>query len=83
MTTLALLGAPYNYVQTEEVISDVVGLLRLDRSLSGTEPSSVYIARQKLEGGNILGLKGLGSRLWEGVDAQNYVDNLRGEWKRK
>lgn len=80
MTTLAVLGAPYDYVQTEEAISDVVGLLRLDESLSGTGPSSIYITRQKTGASSILGLRGLGKRLWKGIDAQDYIDKLREEW---
>jgi len=83
MTTLTSLGAPYNYVQMEEVVSDVVKLLGLDRSLSGTEPTSVYIARQKLSTNSLLGLRGLGKRLWKKIDAQDYIDNLRDEWKEK
>jgi hypothetical protein len=26
------------------------------------------------------GLMGLGSEIWQGVDAQDYVDSLRHEW---
>lgn len=29
---------------------------------------------------SILELEGLGSEIWEGVDAQAYVDDLRREW---
>jgi hypothetical protein len=29
---------------------------------------------------SILELDGLGKEIWEGVDAQEYVDALRGEW---
>lgn len=25
-------------------------------------------------------LRGLGKEIWEGIDAQEYVDQLRGEW---
>ena len=31
---------------------------------------------------SILELKGLGAEIWEGVDAQRYVDELRDEWER-
>ncbi len=81
MTTIVALGAPYNYVQMEEVVSDVVELLGLDRSISGTAPSSIYIARQKMSANSLLELKGLGKRLWKEVDAQDYIDDLRDEWK--
>jgi hypothetical protein len=29
---------------------------------------------------NLLELTGLGAEIWEGVDAQEYVNQLRGEW---
>jgi hypothetical protein len=29
---------------------------------------------------SIMELHGLGAEIWNGVDAQNYVDKLRGEW---
>ena len=36
--------------------------------------------RKKL---SILGLKGLGKEIWAGVDADEYVDQLRNEWPRR
>ena len=80
MSTRTLPSATYSYVQTKEVVSDVVGLLQLDQSLSGTDPSSIYIARQKLGTTSLLELKGIGKHLWKGLDAQDYIDNLRDEW---
>ena len=82
MTNLAVLGAPYDYVQTEEVISDVRELLQLDHALSGTSSASIVIAREKLGGVNLLRLRGLGKDLWEGVDAQEYINKLREEWEK-
>ena len=29
---------------------------------------------------SILELRGLGKEIWEGIDAQEYVDQLRSEW---
>jgi hypothetical protein len=29
---------------------------------------------------SLLELKGLGAELWQGVDAQTYIDTLRDEW---
>jgi hypothetical protein len=29
---------------------------------------------------NLMALHGLGAEIWGGVDAQEYVDDLRGEW---
>ena len=31
---------------------------------------------------NIMELHGLGKEIWEGVDAQSFVDQLRDEWER-
>ena len=31
---------------------------------------------------SIMELHGLGKEIWEGVDAQSYVDQLRDEWER-
>jgi hypothetical protein len=30
---------------------------------------------------SLLELEGLGAEIWEGVDAQEYVDELRDEWE--
>jgi hypothetical protein len=32
---------------------------------------------------SILELRGLGAEIWQGVDAQQYVDELRDEWERE
>lgn len=80
MTNIVALGAPYDYVQTKEVISDVLRLLHLDQTPSGTGPTSIVIARGKIGGRNILGLEGLGKELWGGIDAQEYINNIREEW---
>ena len=82
MTNIAILGAPYDYVQTEKVISDVIELLNLDQSLSGTGPTSIVITREKLGAGDLLRLRGLGKSLWKGEDAQEYINKLREEWER-
>lgn len=29
---------------------------------------------------SLLELEGLGAEIWQGIDAQSYVDELRGEW---
>jgi hypothetical protein len=31
---------------------------------------------------SIMGLHGLGAEIWNGIDAQNYVNRLRDEWDR-
>ena len=32
---------------------------------------------------SILELEGLGAELWEGIDAQKYIDELREEWRER
>lgn len=32
---------------------------------------------------SLLELEGLGAEIWEGIDAQKYVDELRNEWEHR
>ncbi len=32
---------------------------------------------------NLMELAGLGAEIWEGIDAQDYVDQLRNEWDQR
>ena len=32
---------------------------------------------------SLLGLEGLGAEIWHGIDAQQYVNELRDEWDRR
>jgi hypothetical protein len=32
---------------------------------------------------SLLGLEGLGAEIWQGIDAQQYVDEQRDEWDRQ
>lgn len=82
MTTLALLGAPYEYVHTEDVISHVIELLEIDQTPSGTGSTSIIIAQEREGRRSLLELRGLGKELWKGEDAQEYVDRLRKEWEK-
>jgi len=80
MTPLEILKAPYDYVQAETVISDVQKLLGIDDIPSGTGPTSIIIAGEKIGTANLLRLKGLGKHVWKGIDAQDYINKLRDEW---
>jgi hypothetical protein len=82
MTTLALLGAPYEYVHTEDVISHAIELLGIDQTPSGTGPTSIIIAQERQGRRSLLELRGLGKGLWKGEDAQEYVNRLRKEWEK-
>ncbi len=38
---------------------------------------------ESLEKRSLLELEGLGAEIWEGIDAQKYVDELRNEWEHR
>lgn len=42
-----------------------------------------FVARQEPKNRSILELRGLGKEIWQGIDAQEYVEGLREEWERK
>ena len=52
------------------------------RLLEMTVHDLALIARQEPKNRSILELRGLGKEIWQGVDAQKYVDRLREEWER-
>ncbi len=63
----------YGSVISTSVVCDVVRLLKatmVPRSLSGEESQ-----RRK-----ITDLEGLGREIWQGVDAREYINELRDEW---
>ncbi len=47
------------------------------------------VSNDLVEGGNekpqrsIMELHGLGREIWEGIDAQEYVDKIRNEWEHR
>lgn len=70
--TIRELDAPYDYVVSEQVVGDVLRLLKatsIALSVTGQEKR-----RSTLE------LEGLGQEIWEGVDPKKYIDELRDEW---
>jgi hypothetical protein len=46
------------------------------QDLAATMPKEAESPRQR----SLLELEGLGAEIWEGVDAQEYVNELRKEW---
>jgi hypothetical protein len=46
------------------------------QDLAATMPKEPEAPRQR----SLLELEGLGAEIWEGVDAQEYVNELRKEW---
>jgi len=40
----------------------------------------VYLSQQPVKKHHLMELAGLGAEIWEGIDAQEYVNQLRSEW---
>lgn len=49
------------------------------KDLAAEEPVEAPAEKPKKER-SLLELEGLGKHLWEGIDAQEYVNQLRAEW---
>ncbi len=53
-------------------------LAKMAEELSNGEEKKVPTKKRSL-----LELEGLGAEIWEGIDAQKYVDELRNEWEHR
>lgn len=82
MSKTTLLEVPYEYVNTENVISHAVELSEIGEAPSGTGSTSIIMAQEQQGRRNLLELRGLGKELWKREDAQEYVNRLRREWAR-
>jgi hypothetical protein len=60
--------------ERKRLISAVVDTLTIPLDLPAVEDDREY---------TLLDLEGLGKEIWEGIDAQQYVDALRSEWDRQ
>ena len=82
MTALALseLCTPYPYVISQHAVRDAN---RLVESLPGLETTSCLSLRsaEELRQHSILELQGLGKEIWAGVDALEYINELRDGWE--
>ena len=63
---------------TEE-LDQLVAELNLEEQFAVAELLRVMIANRVGKKHSITELKGLGKEIWEGIDAQEYVDELRGK----
>ncbi len=54
----------------------LIAILARDLAVSRAEPGAGEQAAKH----SVLELEGLGAEIWEGIDAQEYVDRLRQEW---
>ena len=60
-------------------------MIQVARTLSVEERKQLIKALEKMgddapKKRNLLELAGLGAEIWEGIDAQEYVNQLRSEW---
>jgi hypothetical protein len=55
----------------------LLAMLAQGLASEATEPSDADERPRR----NIMELHGLGKEIWEGIDAQKYVDQLRNEWE--
>ena len=72
------LDAPYTLVASRTVTE---GVERLLQAVPGNGVS-IVLSAQRLAWTRLMDLKGLGKEIWQGEDAQVYVDRLRDEWQR-
>ena len=79
MTTLTrdALRDDYDYVVSVEVVQDARRLLQATRSAG---VSSAVWRSHPIQRRSILDLEGMGREIWHGVDAREYIDQLREEW---
>ena len=79
MAATAPLEESYDHLVSQEVVRDVVRLLRLDRAPHGT---TSLVLSLPASAPSLMDLEGLGKEIWAGEDAQAYVSRLRDEWNR-
>lgn len=61
------------YISGESILSCIVNLERAVPSL-GNEPSPYF------SGGGILAMRGLGKEIWQRINVEEYLTQLRQEW---
>ena len=76
------LHAPYAYVSSEELVRQVVRLLMLGRE-TGVSTSITATESERAPRRSLMELEGLGKEIWEGVDAAEYIRELRDEWNHR
>lgn len=63
-------------------VSEQLQLLAMLAQRLAAEPSAAGLPTGRPRR-SITELHGLGKEIWEGIDAQNYVDQLRDEWEQR
>ena len=64
----------YKSVQSQSILVEIKKLISSDAIKTGISSLSAGLP-------SLLSLRGLGKKIWEGVDANQYVRKLRDEWK--
>ena len=67
----------YDHVVSANVVQDVRRLLQATRTAGVSSAVWQGVAPKRR---SILDLEGMGQEIWEGIDAQEYVNQLRREW---
>ncbi len=72
----------------EAIYQQYIKPLSVDEQLKLLAKMAAELANRKekdesLEKRSLLELEGLGAEIWEGIDAQKYVDELRNEWEHR
>ena len=64
----------------EEIVRKIPKLSFEQRKVLMTLLVDSFSPRLEEKTHSVLELEGLGAEIWEGIDAQEYVDQLRSEW---
>ena len=67
------------FLTVSEELDRMVAELNLEEKFVVVELLRVLIANRVGKKHSIMELRGLGKEIWEGIDAQEYVDELRGK----
>ena len=67
------------FLTISEELAQLVAELNPEEQMVLVELLRLLIDNRKGEKHSIMELRGLGKEIWEGIDAQEYVDELRGK----
>lgn len=67
------------FLTVSEELEQLVAELNLEEKIVVVELLRVLISNRVGKKRSIMELRGLGKEIWEGIDAQEYVDELRGK----
>ncbi len=76
MSTLAVEKLYHSYIESIPASEQLQLIALISRHLSENA-----VERKSAKTRSLLELEGLGAEIWQGVDAQEYVNELRDEWE--